>query len=322
MASPWRLRVIAFVFLAGFTASSFADSALPRCLFVSSYHQGYAWSDGVERGLRRALAQRCELRQFDMDTKRAQSEMQKQAAAAAAKALIESWKPDVVIAADDNAAKYLIAPYFRDAKIPIVFCGINWTAKEYGFPYQNVTGMVEVAPIGPLLKWAARMVPSATRAAYIGADTLTESKNVKRFQSVTGPLGIALEAHLVGSTDAWVTAYERSQSADFVILGSFSGINDWDEDAVEKSLLAASRRLSVTNHEWMMPYAMVGLTKVAEEQGHWAGMTATAILDGMSPQDIPIIANQTWDIWANERLLRRAEIRLPRALRKKAKRVE
>ena len=49
---------------------------------------------------------------------------------------------------------------------------------------------------------------------------------------------------------------------------------------------------------------------------------ATAILDGMSPQDIPIIANQTWDVWANEALLNAAEIRLPRALRKKAKRVE
>ncbi|MFM1892820.1 MAG: hypothetical protein RLZ44_1897, partial [Pseudomonadota bacterium] len=41
-----------------------------RCLYISSYHQGYAWSDGVERGLRQGLEGQCELRQFDMDTKR------------------------------------------------------------------------------------------------------------------------------------------------------------------------------------------------------------------------------------------------------------
>ncbi|MEE8303670.1 MAG: hypothetical protein V3S24_14685, partial [Candidatus Tectomicrobia bacterium] len=26
-----------------------------KCLFISSYHRGYAWSDGVERGVRSVL---------------------------------------------------------------------------------------------------------------------------------------------------------------------------------------------------------------------------------------------------------------------------
>ena len=87
-----------------------ASAAAKKCLFVSSYHQGYAWSDGVERGLRSVLEGECEIRQFDMDTKRRKSMPDKKQAALEAKALIGSWQPDVVIAADDNAAKYLIQP--------------------------------------------------------------------------------------------------------------------------------------------------------------------------------------------------------------------
>ena len=45
-----------------------------------------------------------------------------------AKAEIDAFKPDVVIAADDNASKYLIEPYFKDAALPFVFCGVNWDA--------------------------------------------------------------------------------------------------------------------------------------------------------------------------------------------------
>ena len=45
-----------------------------------------------------------------MDTKRRSSTEDKKNSAVAAKAVIESWKPDVVITADDNAVKYLIQP--------------------------------------------------------------------------------------------------------------------------------------------------------------------------------------------------------------------
>lgn len=86
-------------------------AAAKRCLFISSYHQGYEWSDAVERGLRDVLEGKCEPRQFDMDTKRKKSLDEKRAQGLEAKRLIDSWMPDVVITADDNAAKYVIQAY-------------------------------------------------------------------------------------------------------------------------------------------------------------------------------------------------------------------
>ena len=300
---------------------AFCDSAMAaKCLFISSYHRGYEWSDRVEQGLRSVIEGQCELRQFDMDTKRHKSEAYMLKKGLEAKALIESWQPDVVIAADDNAAKYVVQPYFQDSPIPFVFCGINWTTEEYGFPFRNMTGMVEVAPIEPMLEKAIT-ITAGKRAFYIGAETLTEEKNLARFQSIASQLDIELDAQLVSTVTEWLNAYQVAQNYDFVILGSNSGINDWNQEQVSRQLADSSKRLSVTNHGWMMPYAMLGLTKVPEEHGDWSGRTALAILQGAQPLDIPIVANRMWDIWTNETLLAQADIKLPRPLKHKAKRI-
>ena len=291
-----------------------------KCLFISSYHQGYEWSDGVERGVRAVLKGHCELQQFDLDTKRLKDPADIRQKVIEAKSLIETWQPDVVITADDDAATYLVMPFYKDHRIPFVFCGINWTVEEYGFPYRNATGMVEVAPVGPLFDKAAAILPQHQRAFYLGANTSSEWKNRQHMQAEAGRRGIHLEARLVDTTDAWLSAFQAAQAYDFVILGSNSGINDWDHARVRAGIHRA-QRLSLTNHDWMMPYAMLGFTKVPEEQGEWAARTALQILAGAAPLDIPIVPNRKWDIWVNTGLLYPTHVQLPKSLLQKAKKV-
>lgn len=291
-----------------------------KCLFISSYHQGYAWSDGVESGVRSVLEGRCEVRQIHMDAKHQKEAQVLEQKALAAKALIESWQPDVVITADDEAAKYLIMPHYKDHTLPFVFCGINWTVEEYGFPYRNATGMVEVAPVEPLFDKVEALLPNHGRGFYLGANTPSERKNLQRLQEVALRRGLRLDHRLVDTTDAWLAEFRAAQTYDFVILGSDSGINDWDSARTLKEVSNTSQRLSLTNHEWMIPYAMLGLTKVPEEQGQWAALTALAILDGVDPLSIPIVPNRKWDIWVNLSLVETAGLHLPKPLLQKAKR--
>jgi ABC-type uncharacterized transport system substrate-binding protein len=305
-------------------AGSSIEAQAARCLFVSSYHQGYAWSDGVERGLRSVLEGRCELRQFDMDTKRSKDEASRRNAAEQARALIESWKPDVIITADDAAAKYLIVPFYRNHTLPFVFSGVNWTAKEYGFPFSNVTGMVEVAPIRTMLKAAQASAGGSGSAFYLGADTFTERKNLVRVEEAATELGLVLESRLVGSASEWIEAHAQAQDTHaFLVLGSHAGIDDWEGnvDRVRAAVRQSSRRLSVTNHDWMMPFAMLGMTKIPEEQGIWSAQAALAILEGTRPSEIPIIANRQWDVWVNQELLEAARLELPDDLRRRAKKM-
>ncbi len=79
-----------------------------KVLFIDSYHEGYAWSDGVLKGVETGLdGKGVELQVVRMDTKRNTSDDFKQSAALKVKSVIEGFKPDVVISADDNAAKFV-----------------------------------------------------------------------------------------------------------------------------------------------------------------------------------------------------------------------
>ncbi len=77
----------------------------------------------------------------------------------------------------------------------------------------------------------------------------------------------------------------------------------------------------MTNHGWMMPYTILGVTKIPEEHGQWAAKTALMILDGMSPTEIPIVANNQRDIWINNEILIAANVSLPDRLMRKGKKV-
>lgn len=200
----------ASLFLSTLVVPLTASSGASKCLYVSSYHRGYAWSDGVEQGLRRVLTGHCEIRQIDMDTKRNKSVEFKQSAASAVKREIETWQPDVVIVSDDNAAKYVVEQYYRDANTPFVFSGVNWTVKEYGFPYSNVTGIIEVAPLDAMLTHAIKYSDGAKKAIYLGADTLTEKKNLDRVARASKKLGIELEGILVSNADEWKAQYRAA----------------------------------------------------------------------------------------------------------------
>jgi len=324
---PWILPVIALWFLlsspilAAADAPAMASPPLAQCLYVSSYHAGYEWNDGIEAGLTRALAGRCELQRFYMDTKRDTRQEQGEQKALEAKALIDRTRPDIVIAADDNVSRYLVSRYFRDADIPFVFCGVNWTVQEYGYPYRNVTGMIEVAPIRPTLKVIHSVVRATSRGVYLSSDVFTEHKDFERYQRIFAAANIRLEGVFVSTLEDWREAYLAAQGADFVILGNNAGINDWDPGMAGEHALRHAGAFSVTNYDWMMPYAMFAMTKLPDEQGEWAGQVALAILDGTPPLDIPIVANRRWGLYANPELLTRAGIKLPDYLMHKSVKV-
>ncbi len=292
------------------------------CAYVSSYHRGYSWSDDVERGLRKALEGQCDIVQFDMDSKRNKDERYKTAKALEIVRQLNELNPDILIAADDNAVKYLVVPYFRDADLPVVFCGVNWTIEEYGFPFRNVTGMVEVAPLRPMLHWASKLSGDGRRALFIGADTLSERKNLQWTEKIAAELGITIDAALVSDMQQWQEAILNSDSAaDFIILGNNAGIDDWDSEQAISYTKKMTNRLTVTSHDWMLPYAMLGFVKIPEEQGAWAGKTARAILQGLDVSRIPIITNSSWELYENPALVSAAGLELPINLRNRAKKL-
>jgi ABC-type uncharacterized transport system substrate-binding protein len=274
-----------------------------RCLYVSSYHAGYVWNDDIEEALEKVLQGRCEIKKFYMDGKRNLSPEFARKKGVAAKKLIETWKPDVIIAADDNVSRYLVMPHLKNASVPVVFCGVNWTVEPYGYPYRNTTGMVEIGPVEPLAKEVRKVVPHAKQGIFLSADEMTQNKEFALNQKVYAKHGITITHQPVKTMADWEAAFLEAQNADFIIIGNNAGINDWSNDRAHAQVWNKAQKFTVSYLDWMAPYTMLTMAKIAGEQGDWAARAALRILKGARPDSIPIAANQRWNVFINSPLL-------------------
>jgi len=294
------------------------DSQAARCFWVSSYAPGYEWNDGIEAGIRETLAGKCELKLFYMDTKRHPSAEFGRQQARKAHQQIKAYQPDVIIASDDNASRYLIRPYYRNVKTPVVFCGLNWSVKEYGYPYKNATGMVEFAPIAPLLKEVNYVLGHPKRAIYLSSDVKTERKEYQYYKKIFATQKIQLDAHFAQTLASWKQGFLAAQEYDFIFIGNNGGINDWDNKHATDFALQQSKKLSITNNLWMSPYSMMAFVKIPREQGEWAATVALEIISGVKPNEIPITPNRKWNVYINPTLLKKANISLRQEMQHKA----
>jgi ABC-type uncharacterized transport system substrate-binding protein len=301
-------RALSCLIAAGLCLSSVAVAAGghegKRILHVDSYHSGNEWNDRIAQAVRDTLQDAgVELQVIHLDTKRHSSEAEKRAAARRAKQIIEEFRPDVVTASDDNASEYLIMPYYRDADLPFVFCGLNWDAAVYGFPYANVTGMVEVSPIPQIINLLKRYA-HGDRIGYLSEDTPTKRKELEYHERL---FGIAYDrAYFVSTFEDWKDAYLRAQDeVDMLVILGVAAIADFDDEAAQELAETATRIPSGTDFDWLMHFTMLGVGKLPEEQGRWAAQAALKILDGVPPHRIPLAYNKQGKLYFNPRIAAR-----------------
>lgn len=298
--------------LAGLAFTAPADASTfkgLKVLFVDSYHEGYGWSDGITEGVSSIIGNSgAELKVHRMDTKRNTDQAFIEQAAVETKNLIDEWQPDVVIAADDNASKYVIMPHYRDADLPFVFAGVNWDETVYEFPYRNVTGMVEVSAAGELVEILQSM-GGGEKIGFIGSNTATTIKEAENQQRV---FGLNYDVKLVDTMAEWKTAFiELQENNDIVIVQNNAGINDWDSAEAAAFHEANTKVPTGAFYDFMEPYAVIGFQKVAQEQGEWAAEAALKILAGTAPTDIPITQNQRGRLVVNARIAEGGNISIP-----------
>jgi hypothetical protein len=303
--------------LAGCLASRAAVAQAPRrILHVDSYHVGNQWNDRIAAALVAALKDHgISVRVFHLDAKRKSSEDERRESARAAKRAIEEFDPHAVTISDDDAAKYLLMPYYRDAAIPFVFCGLNWDASVYGLPYSNTTGMVEVSPIPQILRFL-RQHARGLRIGFLSEDTETKRKELLHHERL---FGIKYDkAYFVGSFEAWKNAFREAQSeVDMLLVLGVGAIADWDVGAAAKFAEEVSEIPTGTDFEWLMPVVLLGVTKSPEEQGRWAAQAAIRILDGVPPRQIPLTYNREGELMFNSRIARRLGVAGPPPLARK-----
>jgi ABC-type uncharacterized transport system substrate-binding protein len=309
-----RLVLISvFVGMVFFPISAFSQN---RIVYIDSYHTGYDWSDGILQGIQSVLqGNNVKLEIFHMDTKRNTNEGFMKKAGLNAKAIIESFKPDVVIASDDNASKYVIQPYYRDAQLPVVFCGVNNSGDAYGYPYKNVTGMIEVSPMSKLI-YSLKHFNRTEKIVLLIGDSLSDHKDADNYATV---VDIPFDRVHVDDFSQWITEYIRIQDQyDVLLLGNNISVKGWDADKALKMIMSKTKIPSGCDLDFMTPYAFLGYTRSAQEQGRWAAQAALQIINGTPASAIPISQNVEGDMTINLKVAKAAGIKVPRSLLRKA----
>jgi hypothetical protein len=288
-----------------------------KVLIVHSYHPEVSGVIEKNAGIERVLSgSGIGYEYFYMDTKRNRDEAFIQNAALKAKTAIERKRPDVVIVFDDNALKYLIMPYFRDAELPVVFAGIDWDATIYGLPYANTTGMVSVALVPQMLGYL-RNFADGERIAWLGYNTLTAEKEAAAYLNI---LKIDMSVHRATNPDEWQQKFlELQTESDMLILSeTVTAMPDWNNANVARFVTENIRIPTGCVNSAAMAFSILGLVKDLSEQGEWVADKALEIVDGKLPSDIPLTNNKVGQIMINLDLAEQLDIVFDASLLKNA----
>lgn len=288
-----------------------------RVLYIASYSLEDEWSSSIKGGIQSVLSSRenTTFKAVSMETMgmTASDRDKVETAALEAKELIDSWKPHVVITSDDNAAKYLIVPYFKDKDLPFVFCGVNWDASKYGFPSKNVTGVIEVYLADQLVDYLITFA-KGERIGSLRGNTMTNRGEADFFEA---QIGLEISNYFVDNISDWKKIFIQLQDeVDIILLGDINAvkINSESKEEIERFMLENTR---IPTGRWDEHYkddALITVGAIPAEQGELAARAALKILEGSSPLEIPIVKNKKAELFLNMDLAKKLGIIFPMEL--------
>ncbi len=312
--------IYGFFFIGAFLLSSCGsvkkeDEAF-RIVYVNSYHAGYGSSDDVMEGINETLKEEnVEMKIFFLDAKRKTAETETGESVQIILEEIEAFNPGLLIVSDDNAVKDLVVPHFNVTELPVVFCGVNWSTEQYNLG-DNVTGMLEVLPLRELLSEVISNYPETRKLVVLSENSLSEQNNRMLLDTLYRNIGLDVTYSLANDFESWERMFlEASQNADLIYMPTNGAIKGWN-DSEAKNIIEENLKVPVvTCDDFMMPYAVFGLTKVAREQGEWAAQTALEIIRGKSPSEIPYTANKQTRAWLNTSFANQIKFRMSEGMK-------
>lgn len=288
------------------------------CFYINSYHKGYEWGDRIQTQFNDEMKTVCNISYHYLNAKNVTNPNQLKNKGMEIANLIALSQPDIVIAADDAASEYVISPYLRNGRTPVVYVGINWDPRPLGYPMDNATGMTEVWPIQQAINTAKIVVSSVKNISFISADNVLEKRDEAAIKKVINSNNIQLTSYFVSDFEAWKKAIVAAQDTDVIKLGTVQGIKGWDKEEAIAWIKEKNHRFTFASQDYMLPYSMYSVSKSPEEFGHWAAELSKAIFNGDQPWQIPIIPNRIFIPRYNAELLALTHFHLPDSILRQA----
>ena len=286
-----------------------------RVLVLQSYDTGYSWTRDIDSAIRHVLStnQHIAVRWHHMDTKRHPWPRFKENAGILARNTIDNWKPDLIIAGDDDAQEYAATYYADDPKVRIVFLGINGQIEPYGYDKlrHKVTGILERKQfngVRQLLLDYARLkgITTPLRIVHIGDNSPSVKKDDEFVRAFAWAPVALVDTRLVSTFAEWQQAVEEAQrSADFILTTNYRNLS---VSADDQALVAPAKvvgwseghsaiPLIGTNGFFVEDGGMIAIATSPYEQGEVAARMALDILaKRKTPDQIPIESTRQFTV--------------------------
>jgi ABC-type uncharacterized transport system substrate-binding protein len=296
--------------LLGLVIAALACTSPAHCksqvLILHSYHAGYDWVSGINSTLESGLqAAGVAAEFFYMDTKRRTDPAWKRNIAEQARQHIDATAPAIVIAIDDNAQQMVVRHYAGRSPIQFVVAGVNGDPAAYGFPADNVTGILERTYPDQVLAMLHRIVPSVRRVAWVSDDSPTADlvRQQVMQQARKQPYAVPIEQYRQPSTlESWKAAIRRIDSdplIDGLLIPVYHTVKDprTGKSTPPADVMAwtvANTRKPVVGL-WAFAAEDGALCAVAvdpAEHGRVAALAARQILKGKKAGELPLTVNR------------------------------
>ncbi len=293
-----------------------------KVLLVHSYHPGYPWTDAISRGVRMNLPSNLvDLQIVYMDTKRKTSEAWKVQAGQRTLELIDTWKPDVVITADDNAQQYVGTQLRGRDDVQLVFCGVNAEPDVYGYPAANVTGVLERPHFAESLEMLQAIVPDARRVIVLSDASPTTTQTYRYLKQQPTPLEV-IGWHEAATFSEWQqTVRNASEQADAIAVYTYHAVapDDGGESLAPEKVMAWTIENAGVPILGFLVFAvddgaMCGQAESGTEHGLLAADLVAKILDGKPAGELPIIQAQASQSMLNLHSARQLGIDVPQEI--------
>jgi len=312
------LVILALVWGGYSTSAGAADGAAARILFINSYNRGYAWSDGIEDGLRQGLnasGKPIELSVEYLDSRRFGYGAQIEPLAQAMATKYTAYRPDLVVVSDNAAFEFAIKHRARLFPTqPIVFCGYNNFRPEVIKGIRNITGVNEEIAIDDAVAMALRMHPKTRTLAFIVSTADASSKRISEVAEASVFPALRKRFDVVVLKDASVAQIRErlaTMPADTVLFLSGQVSDEGQGRALSpvengNLITSASPFPAYTFWDFHLKSGVVGGHIITgPEQGRLAADMALRILSGTPADSMAVvITTPTQDIFDYQAMVR------------------
>lgn len=300
MGGLGRMGRFLLLILLGFAAPPCfpADELNNRILYINSYHQGYPWSDDIEQALRERLdgsGKKIELMVEYLDSMRYPAGEQNEALAQVMEIKYTQLRPTLVLVSDNDAFDFVIK--YRERLfpgLPIVFCGYNNFRPEYLEGIDNITGVNEETNFEETIEMALKVHPNTDTLAFI---TSTRETTSRWFSEVAERSlfpkyreRINLEVIKDGSMSEIQQRLAQLPEDTLVFLTRVGMNRELTPEENSREIAAVSPFPIYTFWNiYLNTGVLGGHVNTGLDQGHAAADLVLLILNGMTPDEIPVV---------------------------------